>query len=92
MSCYAVDIDGILCEISSLPFAQRQPIRKNIAAINKLYDEGHTIILHTSRLNEDRTDTEYWTRLHGIKYQAIVYNKLKADHYIDDRNLSIEEL
>lgn len=92
MSCYAVDIDGILCEISTLPFIQRQPITKNIVAINRLYDQGHTIILHTARLNEDRFDTEYWTRLHGIKYHAIVYNKLKADFYIDDHNIEIGQI
>lgn len=92
MKCYAVDIDGVLCEISTLPFTERPPIKKNIAATNKLYDEGHIVILHTARLNEDKVETEYWTRLHGIKYHAIVYNKLKADYYIDDRNLQIDEL
>jgi len=93
MSCYAVDLDGVLCEITAdTAIKDHIPIPGNIDQINKYYDQGHTIIIHTSRRENLRTETEQWLNTYGVKYQALVMNKLKADYYIDDRNLLIEEL
>lgn len=93
MKCYAVDIDGILCEVChDIAIGDHIPILGNINTINRLYDQGHTIIVHTSRRENLRTETEQWLHTNNVKFQALVMNKLKADYYIDDRNLMIEEL
>ena len=43
-----VDIDGTICSISK-PYSDAQPILKHIDKINKLYDDGNTIIYYTAR-------------------------------------------
>lgn len=92
---YAVDIDGVLCVDKDYGSYETRnlyadPIISNIAACRSLYDLGHTIILHTSRPEEDRAATEYWLKKHGVLYHAMVMGKLKANWYIDDKNNSLE--
>lgn len=84
---YSVDIDGILCKVTD--YKQQltaQPILDNITKVNKLYDDGQIIILHTARREADRSITIHWLAKNNVKYHAIVMGKLKADIYIDDKN------
>lgn len=88
---YAVDIDGILCvEKDYGSYEQRnlhaKPIERNIDTCNQLFNQGHVIILHTARFEQDRAATVFWLTEHGVLYHAMVMNKLKADRYIDDKN------
>lgn len=93
MSCYAVDLDGVLCEIAiNTPVKDHVPIIHNVTKVNQLYDQGHTVIIHTSRRENLRTSTELWLNKYGVKFQALVMNKLKADFYIDDRNIEIGQI
>ena len=62
-----------------------------IEKVNVLYDAGHTIILHTSRLWSDFTPTTQWLEKHGIRYHTLVMAKPLAHYYIDDKNMSIDE-
>lgn len=89
----AVDLDGVLCEEGYWEnYAKAFGIAENIEKINKLYDKGYVILIHTSRLEKDRAITTYWLKDHKVKYTALVMEKLRADYYIDDKNLSIDEL
>ena len=52
MSKYLIDIDGTICkEVGEV--IGREPYMDRIAKINKLYDEGHTIVfLYCSWIKE----------------------------------------
>ena len=45
---YVIDIDGTICEEVGEVIG-RTPYLDRIAQINKLYDEGHTIVFFTAR-------------------------------------------
>ncbi len=84
---YAVDLDGVLCtEVKHWLGEKPLPIIENIKKVNKLFDEGNTIIIYTARLEEDRDITTYWLNSNRVKYTALVLNKLRADVYVDDKS------
>ena len=91
-----VDIDGTICNTEG-GYANAKPIPENIAKINKLFDEGHTIIYWTARgkltgLNCTELTAQQlcdW----GCKYHDVVMNSKPAyDRIIDDKSIRIEEL
>lgn len=72
----ALDIDGVLCEDLHDNFKEAKPYVEAIAYINKLHDEGHTIMIYTARgqkednlnaLAETREQLARW----GVKYDII---------------------
>jgi uncharacterized HAD superfamily protein len=86
MSRFAVDVDGYLCKgASNWPnYAQCEPIQENIDRVN-LLSEKHEVVLYTARRQEDAIETIEWLKKHGVKYHNIIFDKLEADYYIDDR-------
>ena len=49
---YVVDIDGTICtpgKTEDTRYTEALPIQDRIDKINKLYDEGHTIVYLTAR-------------------------------------------
>jgi len=82
---YAIDLDGTLMD-------KGQPIQRNINKCNELYEQKDTmVIIHTSRNETIRQRTEEYLKMNGIHYHLLVMNKLRADYYIDDRNLTMEK-
>ena len=73
------------------------PIQDRIDKINKLYDEGHTIVYLTARgmgrynNNADLAKKEFYEfteiqlSLWGCKYHQLFLGKPSADYYIDDK-------
>lgn len=45
----AVDIDGVLCNDLHDDYAKSKPMQESIDIINKLYDEGHHIMILSAR-------------------------------------------
>lgn len=89
---YVVDIDGTLCSASELP-DPKVPRPDVIAAVNALYDAGHTIILDTARRATlyDRTAEQLaeW----GVTYDQLrCGKKIPADVYVDDLSIRPEEM
>ena len=92
---YCFDIDGTICDGANGNYPKAHPLPDRIAAINRLYDAGHTIILHTARgsvTGEDWMDVTMaqlagW----GLKYHEMYFNKPYADAYIDDKAHDAEE-
>jgi hypothetical protein len=80
-----VDIDETICETASdRNYVNAKPLKERIAKINKLYDEGNTIIYWTAR----GTGT-------GINWQDVTEKELKFqkpiyDLFIDDKNINSE--
>ncbi len=93
---YFVDIDGTICTTVG-GYANAKPILENIAKINKLYDEGHTVIYWTAR---GKITGLNWTELTaqqlndwGCRYHDVVMNSKPAyDCIIDDKAKRIEEI
>jgi pyruvate/2-oxoacid:ferredoxin oxidoreductase alpha subunit len=56
--------------------------------VNILYEDAHNfIVIYTSRSSSIRKETEKELADLGIKYHALVMDKLRADIYIDDKNM-----
>lgn len=93
-----VDIDETICNyLGKREYPLAQPILGNIAKINKLYEEGHTITYWTARGAVTGLDwydtTEKQLKDWGCKYHALsVGQKPPYDLLICDKTKRIEEL
>jgi len=94
---YAIDIDGTICEEVGAVIG-RPPYKDRIEKINKLYDEGHTIIYITARgLKSGRGESHYipitesQLRLWGCKYHELAFKSHDADVFVDDKAVNVEE-
>lgn len=89
----AVDMDGVLCELGGWrDMATAKPRPEGIAQCNELFDKGHAVIVHTARRPEDYAVTYGWLTRHKVKFTALEMGKVRADHYIDDKNAEFEDL
>lgn len=97
MSVYRVDIDETICMYPlDREYDQAAPIEENIAKINKLYDEGHTIIMWTARGATTGINWWYLTtkqlKSWGVKYHELKLDKPQFDYIVDDKARKVEEL
>ncbi len=88
-----VDVDKVLCtQQESTAYDKAEPIYENIAKINKLYDDGHTIIIWTARGSTTGIDWSAITaeQMHkwGVHFHELRIGKPAYDFIIDDRALS----
>ncbi len=94
---YCFDLDGTLCsQTHDKKYMEAVPFSKAIEAVNKLFDQGHTIIIDTARGSTSGFDwssmTENQLKSWGLKYhKLIVGKKIHADIFIDDKAISAEE-
>ncbi len=93
-----VDIDETICQTPDKPRVYKNsiPILENIEKINKLYDEGHTIVYWTARGSRTKEDWYDLTKKQliewGAKHHELKCDKPYYDMFIDDKNLRIEEI
>ena len=94
---YVIDIDGTICKEKG-EVISREPYIKRIEQINKLYDEGHTIVYMTARgLASGRGETYYrpiteeQLKLWGCKYHELSFKSHDADIFIDDKCINSED-
>lgn len=92
-----VDIDETICETPEpRVYSNAKPIKENIDKINKLYDEGHTIVYFTSRGSRSQINWYDLTKQQliewGAKHHELNVNKPYYDLFIDDKTLRIEEI
>jgi len=97
MKVIYVDIDETICTTPvSRKYEDASPIIENIEKINKLYDEGNTIVYWTSRGSRKQIDwydlTLKQLNLWGVKFNELRVDKPYYDLFIDDKTLRIEEL
>jgi hypothetical protein len=88
-----VDVDEtICCTPSDRDYSESEPITKNIALVNELYDDGHTITYYTARGSASGKDwrelTEKQLDQWGCKRHALDMSKPAYDLLIDDRTLN----
>ena len=87
MSILAVDFDGVLMDPTNRKPGKRmgEPVEGAVAAMQRLHQQGHTLIIHTVRGNRPDHVAE-WLRFFGIPYDSIA-DKPEAAYYVDDRGL-----
>jgi len=91
-----VDIDGTICTNTDGDYKQAKPRFNQIDKINKLYDEGHTIIYWTARGTVTKIDWLELTQQQlydwGCKCHDVRVGKPQYDLWIDDKSMRIEEV
>tara|TARA_R110002124_G_scaffold211182_1_gene377510 strand:- start:153 stop:461 length:309 start_codon:yes stop_codon:yes gene_type:complete len=88
-----VDIDETICESpKDRDYTKAQPIKKRIEKINKLFDEGNTIVYWTARGTMTGIDwykiTQKQFDIWGVKYHDLKMGKPAYDLFIDDKNIN----
>jgi histidinol phosphatase-like enzyme len=97
MKVIYVDIDETICTTpDSREYENAKPIYSNISKINKLYDEGNTIVYWTSRGSRKQINWYDLTKSQldswGVKYHEVRVDKPYYDLFIDDKTITIENL
>jgi len=86
---YVFDIDGTLCQQFGADYESAIPYPDRIKVVNKLYKEGHKIILHTARGWTTKINwkalTERQLSEWNVMYHELVMGKPGANLYIDDK-------
>jgi phosphatidate phosphatase PAH1 len=98
---YIVDIDGTICNsVSNGNYSEATPIHSRIEKINKLYDDGHTIVYLTARgMGRYGDNADLARRMFyeltanqldewGCKYHKLMLGKPSGDYYIDDKGIN----
>ena len=102
---FCFDLDGVICKnvkyknSNLINYNKSKPIHSAIRAINKLYDNGHTIVIYTARgmtrykgnvstikkkLNRITTNSlKFWK----LKYHKLIFGKIFYDYIIDDKSV-----
>jgi hypothetical protein len=93
---FAWDIDRTLTlgdgwsESDCLNAVVNEPMKE---LINQAYENGHTIILYSSRRGSRRYATEFWLSKNDIRYTVLdIAHKLYVDYYIDDKAINASDL
>lgn len=87
-----IDMDGTICtEEKTYSRCLAKPKEGAIETINKLYDQGHTIIIYSARTWMEFEMTSAWLLEHQIKYHQLVMGKPIGDVWIDDRALTFRD-
>lgn len=97
MKIIYVDIDETICKTNeSRDYSFAKPIYENIEKINKLYDQGNTIVYWTSRGSRKQINWYELTKKQldswGVKYNELRCDKPYYDLFIDDKTTVIEDL
>lgn len=89
-----IDIDGTLCHEREAwwEYDLCVPLKGSKNVLQHLKSLGHSITLFTSRFETDRPMTEEWLQKHGYPYDQIIFGKPRADMYIDNLSMKMEDL
>ena len=87
---YCFDLDNTLCLTESNIYEESKPIKDRIEIVNRLYEEGNTIIIDTARGCASGKNWWYFTveqlKGWGVKFHTLRTGiKFGADIFVDDR-------
>jgi hypothetical protein len=89
---YAFDLDGTLCTLTDGKYETAEPFVDRIRHVNKLFEEGHTILIFTARGATSKRDLRDFTfgqlSAWGIKFHKLVTDKPHFDLLVDDKAIS----
>jgi hypothetical protein len=92
-----VDIDNTICTTIDSDYKNSKPIQENIDKINRLYNEGNTIVYWTARGRVTRKNWSILTRKQlrdwgCLHHKLDMSSKPAYDRIIDDKAFKINEL
>jgi len=93
-----VDLDGVIAKDNgggwtSDYYSSCKPNTEVIDLMKKLSNNGHKIIIYTSRLsNEVKKVTVEWLQKYDVPYDAIHFDKPLYDYMVDDHSITLDEL
>jgi len=93
-----IDLDGVIAELKKTDesYEELKPVKGAVEFLKKLKEDGHYIIIYTSRHMKTCNGnigkviakigklTIEWLNKYGIPYDELVFGKPHADLYIDD--------
>ena len=89
-----VDIDHTIFNTQGMDYENSKPIIDRIEKINKLYDEGNTVVYWTARGSGSGKDwsevTKEQFKRYGVKHHTLKFGKPVYDLFIDDKNINSE--
>ncbi len=92
---YCFDIDGTLCTNTDGDYSNAMPVYEIIGQVNRLFAEGHRILLYTARGATTGIDwrklTERQLNDWDVHYHQLYMGKPTADVYIDDRAINLSD-
>ena len=97
---YVFDIDGTICtKVTDGDYSKAEPYLDRIKTVNRLHDEGNTIIFQTARGmgrsgNSQAFAWEGFGKLThkqlkdwGVKFHSLFMGKPAGDIYVDDKGM-----
>ena len=93
-----MDLDGVITKDNGSGwtsdfYSSCNPNTEVIGLMRKLSNNGHKIIIYTSRFsNEVKKVTVEWLQKYDVPYDAIHFDKPLYDYMVDDRSITIDEL
>jgi hydroxymethylpyrimidine pyrophosphatase-like HAD family hydrolase len=98
---YVFDLDNTLCdtkkkEDGNWDYLNAKPFEERIKIVNKLYNEGHYIIIETARgcVSKKNWYEQTYKQLmdFGLKFNELRAGvKFNADFFIDDKGINSED-
>lgn len=92
---YVIDMDGVICNTNGTFYETAKPNQDVIEKINRLYEAGNTIWIHTGRGYVSGVDfknlTESQLEKWRVRYHKLLMGKPDADYYIDDKAINIKD-
>ena len=95
---YVFDIDGTICtKVTDGDYSKAEPFVNRIKTVNRLYDEGNTIIFQTARgMGRSGNSqafawdffgefTKQQLKDWGVKFHSLFMGKPAGDVYVDDK-------
>ena len=87
-----IDLDGTICTEEKTYSRSLAKVKKGAAkAIEELYNNGHIIIIYSSRTWMEYEMTVAWLKKNKIKYHQLVLGKPVGDVWIDDRAYTFDK-
>lgn len=98
-----IDIDNTICATKKNFYLHSKPIKSKIYFLNKLYDNGHKIILYTARFmgrnknNPKKLKAKNYEFTYkqlkkwGLRFHELHLGKPSADLYIDDKSINFQK-
>ena len=88
------DIDGVIAAIvPGNRYELAEPVWDVIRVVNRLYEQGHHVVLFTARGSATSIDWTETTRRQmaawGVRHHELLFGKPAADYYVDDRLVSV---
>ena len=96
INIYVFDLDNTLCQTDGSNYLKASPFIERIKEVNKLYDDGNTIIIETARGCISGKNWFYLTvdqlKSWGLKFHTLRTGvKFNGDIFVDDRGINSED-